>query len=194
MDKIAQGLVRYVINKGVITEEERAEYVYGFTTALEMCLSLVVSFLIAYKLHTIIEGIFFFVIFIPLRSYAGGLHLDQYYKCLALSSLTFLTVMLISKMFTGNMAYELIAFLILELIIYALYPVENVNRAVDLKENAYFKKKLEKYLLIDFVLVVTLFLLEKERYLVSITATLLLVAITMIIGKIKNKNLKFRCM
>lgn len=140
MDKIAQGLVRYVINKGVITEEERAEYVYGFTTALEMCLSLLVSSLIAYKLHTIVEGIFFFVIFIPLRSYAGGLHLDQYYKCLALSCLTFLAVMLISKMFTGNMAYELIAFLILELIIYALYPVENVNRSVDLKENAYFKK------------------------------------------------------
>lgn len=194
MDKIAQRLVTYVINKGVIKEEESAEYVYGFTIALEMCLSLIFSFFIAYKLHTIVEGVFFFIIFIPLRSYAGGLHLNQYYKCLALSCLTFSAVMLISRMLTGNMAYELIAFLILELIIYALYPVENVNRTVDLKENAYFKRKLEKYLLIDFVIALALFLLDKERYLLSITATLFLVAITMTIGKIKNKNLKFQCM
>lgn len=64
MDKIARRLAGYAITKGAIKEEESAEYVYGFTIALEMCLGLMVSFLIAYKLHTIIEGIFFFAVII----------------------------------------------------------------------------------------------------------------------------------
>lgn len=108
MNKIAQRLVEYVIHKGAIKKEESAEYVYGFTVALEMCLSLIVSFIIAYKLHMIVEGIFFFAVFIPIRSYAGGLHFKQYYLCLILSCLTFSTVMLISKLLTWNIVYELV--------------------------------------------------------------------------------------
>ena len=192
MNKVAQRLVEYVIHKGVIKKEESTEYVYGFTVALEMCLSLIVSFIIAYKLHMIVEGIFFFAVFIPIRSYAGGLHFKQYYLCFILSCLTFSTVMLISSLLTWNMVYELIIFCALELIIYVLYPVENVNRIVDSEENAYFKRKLEKYLLVDFVIALIFFILKKEKYLVLIVVTLSLVIVTMSIGKIKNKNLNYK--
>ena len=194
MNKVAQRLVEYVIHKGVIKKEESTEYVYGFTVALEMCLSLIVSFIIAYKLHMIVEGIFFFAVFIPIRSYAGGLHFKQYYLCFILSCLTFSTVMLISSLLTWNMVYELIIFCALELIIYVLYPVENVNRIVDSEENAYFKRKLEKYLLVDFVIALIFFILKKEKYLVLIVVTLSLVIVTMSIGKIKNKNLNYKRM
>ena len=80
MKKIAKKLADYVIQKGTIEEEEREIYEYGFSIATEMLLCILVCFSISMTLHTFVEGLLFFAIFIPLRSYAGGLHLSNYWS------------------------------------------------------------------------------------------------------------------
>ena len=97
MERIARLLTKYVIKKGMIREEEQEVYTFGFLSALEMGLSIIVSLFLAAMLHMLFEGILFFVIFIPLRSYAGGLHLEKYWSCFVLSCLTFCAVLCLVK-------------------------------------------------------------------------------------------------
>lgn len=194
MNKVAKALTDYVIHKGVIKEEERNMYEYGFVITLEMGLSLIISFCIACILHMIVEGILFFVIFIPLRSYAGGLHLDYYWYCLTLSCLTFSVILLITEFVELPIYIVFVIFIGLELLVYYLYPVENVNRQVDAEENAFFRKRLKIFLLIDLLIASICVVFGKDRYLMLIVTTFLMVVITMILGKHKNnRRLKDIC-
>lgn len=187
MRQLSKFLKDYVISKGMIQDDQRNEYEYGFTVALEAGMAMVVSFSIAYMLHTVIEGIIFFVIFIPLRAYAGGLHLNRYWSCLMLSCLTFSVVMLITRFCSWSIVCELISISIMLLLILIMYPVENRNRTVDIDENKYFKKKLLRFLVMDFLISLVCVVSKRESYLLLITITLFMIVITMFLGKIKNR-------
>lgn len=186
MKRISSFLSSYVIRKGIVGEEDREVYEYGFTVTLEVGLFAVLCMIIMGVMHMYLEGILFFAIFAPLRSYAGGLHLQKYYACLTLSTLTFAGVLLI----TGNIQLPLILMNTVSLMslfgIYILYPVENVNRAVDQEENRYFRKKLLVYLVLDVALIVLFNFLHIHRSIMVITLTLLMVFVTMILGKCAN--------
>lgn len=192
MNGIARILTDYVIYKGMVKEEERSIYEYGFVVAMETGLSLIISFFVAGILHMVVEGILFFIVFIPLRSYAGGLHLEHYWSCLALSCLTFSVILLLTKF--AIMPTYIVFFIIvfLELLVYCLYPVENINRKVDAVENEFFQKRLKKFLLIDMLIVGICIAFKNKSYLILIMTTFFMVAITMLIGKYKNHRRKLK--
>lgn len=190
MDKIAKGLTDYVIRKGMVEKQDRNIYEYGFTITIELSLFVIASLLITLHLHMFSEGILFFVIFAPLRSYAGGLHLEKYHSCFVLSCLTFSSILIIVKYIHFPIYFSLIAVLLLEIVVYALYPVENVNREVDREENAYFRKKLKKFLFLDMFISAVCVALKKDSYILLITVTFLMVVVTMILGKYKNRKRK----
>lgn len=188
MDKAAKLLTDYVEKKGAIERKERELYEYGFEIALEAMLSFIVCIVFATMLHMVLEGILFFVIFIPMRSFAGGLHLDQYWKCFLLSFITFLAALLLVKFTDIPMAASFAVILLMMTCIYGMYPVENQNRQVDKEENFYFKKQLIKYLIIDVGITLGCYIFEKEKALSLIAVTFGLIAVTMLIGKRKQKK------
>ena len=187
MDKAARTLADYIIQKGTIKEDEREIYEYGFRTAMEAVLCITTCFIISLALHTLMEGVLFFVIFIPLRSYAGGLHLDNFRSCFSLSCLTFFMIMVLGKYLDFSIYIVLITFFLSEMIVYGMYPVENVNRMVDAEENKQFKRKLQQFLLLDGILAVIFAALNQGKYLQTITLTLAMITVKMVIGKYKNK-------
>lgn len=188
MDKAARLLTDYVEKKGVIERKERELYEYGFEIALEASLSFLVCIVLASMLHMVLEGILFFVIFIPMRSFAGGLHLDHYWKCFLLSCATFLAALFLVKFTDIPAAASFLGIMLMMLCIYGMYPVENRNRQVDMEENSYFKKQLIKYLMIDFGITLGCYILEKEKALSLIAVTFGLIAVTMLIGKGRQKK------
>ena len=191
MKSLARILAEYVFNKGMITKEECQEYEYGFVIAMEKGLSLIISLCIAVLMNAIVEAVLFFIIFIPLRKYAGGLHLSKYSYCLILSCLTFSAVMYISKFLQIDSSIALLLIICMDLLIIVMYPVENINRDVDEKENIFFKKRLERNLLINLVIAMVCILFNKRHYLLVIVGTLVMITSTMYIGKIKyNKEKK----
>lgn len=192
MERIAGLLTEYIIKKGMINEEDYDLYLFGFLSALEMGFSLIICLLLAIMFHMLFEGILFFVIFIPLRSYAGGLHLDKYWSCFILSCLTFCAILFLVKIVVVPWYILVVTLAFLETIVYLLYPVENFNRHVDVIENRYFKKKLMKYMAFDMLLAIFCTYLKKEKYLLLITGVFFMMVVTMILGKckicIKNKE------
>ena len=71
MERLAIKFTDYLIHKGVILQENRNIYQFGFQVGFEVVLNTVISILIAIICKMEVECIVFFLVFIPLRSYAG---------------------------------------------------------------------------------------------------------------------------
>lgn len=76
---------------------------------------------------------------------------------------------------------------VLEIVIYNLYPVENVNREIDADEDNEFRKRLKQFLIMDGVLGFIFTVLSWSKYMQTFTFTLVMITVTMAIGKYKNK-------
>lgn len=183
MGKLAKLVTEYVLIKGMITEKERQEYEYGFLIAIEKGISLVISFSLAIIFDTIIEAFIFFIIFIPIRKYAGGLHLKKYINCLILSCLTFSVVMVMSRIMQINRVFAILGVCLLEILIILIYPVENTNRLIDEQESKFFKGRLILHLLINIIILGLCVIFNKDQYIVVIAVTLFIIVCTMFIGK-----------
>lgn len=116
-----------------------------------------------------------------------GLHLSSYWSCFSLSCLTFFIIMLLGKYLTLPIYIALITFFVLEIVIYNLYPVENVNREIDADEDNEFRKRLKQFLIMDGVLGFIFTVLSWSKYMQTFTFTLVMITVTMAIGKYKNK-------
>lgn len=188
MEKVSKTLTDYIIGKGMIEDDDREIYEYGFQIATEVGLFILFCLVTTLHLHMYMEAIMFFIIFVPLRSYAGGLHLEKYHSCLILSCLTFCGVLLIVRYIQVSFYFSFIVLLILEYWVFRLYPVENLNRKVDDEENRYFKKKLVAFLFLDLLIAIACIILHSSSGIFVITVTFTIVMVTMAIGKYKDKR------
>lgn len=175
----------------MVDKTDREIYEYGFQITMELGIFVFFCVLLSVITGMIKEGILFFIIFAPLRSYAGGLHLEKYVSCLVLSCLTFGGILLLVKYIELPAVLSLILLFVLELAVYLLYPVENINRKVDEEENVYFKKKLRIFLVADMLIAIVCLIAGSGSMLFLITATFLMITVTMSIGKYKyNKAVR----
>lgn len=192
MQRLSRFLADYVINKGVVNETEREIYEYGFLCSLEVGIFVLFCLIVSISLRMYVNGILFFIIFSPIRSYAGGLHLKKYRSCFALSCLTFSVVLLIVKyvQVTEFILAEIL--IVLEALVYLMYPVENANRKVDESEDRYFKARLKKFLVFDLAAGLFCIVADKGDYLLQIVVIFLVIVITMLIGKYRNSQENYR--
>ena len=185
MERIAKKLTAYIIGKGIVAESEEKIYLYGFQMGLELISNLIVSILIAIKMDMLPQAAIFFIVFIPIRSYAGGFHFEKYLHCFILSVVTYVGVLELSQILTIAGEIHIVADVVLLILVRYLFPVQNVRRMIDEDEKRYFSKKLQQILVADFVLIVVLLVLKKENLLAVVNLTLVLIVVSMIAGKIK---------
>ena len=185
MERIAKKLTAYIIGKGIVAESEERIYLYGFQMGLELISNLIVSILIAMKMDMLPQAAVFFIVFIPIRSYAGGFHFEKYLHCFILSVVTYVGVLELSQILTIAGEIHVVADVVLLILVRYLFPVQNVRRMIDKDEKQYFSKKLQQILVADFVLIVVLLVLKKEDLLAVVSLTLVLIVVSMIAGKIK---------
>lgn len=100
MEYLSAKLANYILKKGLIDTEAYEIYQYGFQCFLEVSVSTICSLFLALLLHMLPECLFFFLLFIPLRSFGGGLHLKTYFACFIGSCLILLFTLLSVKYFT----------------------------------------------------------------------------------------------
>lgn len=188
MQRVETFLTQYLIEKQVIDEADREVYQYGLLRGVEMLGNMGICMLIAWWLDMVFEGLFFYIFFIPLRSYAGGLHLKNYISCFILSLFTFIAILMLAKWCVLPRYLLIAAFGGLVGALMYLYPVENVHRRVTETENQYFRKKLKLFVAVDAVIMIVS--LAIKNYSIAMVADLVvfLVVLTMIIGKTMNQH------
>ena len=128
MEKVSKFLTDYIIRKGMVDEEDRNMYEYGFVITMEVGLFVIFCLIMTLQLHMFINGILFFIVFVPLRSYSGGLHLEKYHSCLILSCVTFLGILMIVKHIKMPMWVSFVILVILTIFVYILYSIVKGNK------------------------------------------------------------------
>lgn len=140
MKHLSEKITDYIVKAGAISEKSYTVYQYGFQIGLEMLSCFLVCFFIAIYLHMIPEFIVLTCIFMLLRTYAGGVHLNSFGRCFICSVLVQILILKIS----GQYVFPIIGswiFIILELmLIFLLAPVENVNKELDEGEKKHCQK------------------------------------------------------
>ena len=123
---MSKKLTEYVVKTGIVPVESYEIYQYGFQIGLEMLFSFVVCFGVATYLHMIPEFVVYTGIFMLLRTYAGGVHLNSFRAC-----------------FTCSIIVQTVTLLIIlasAIFIVKVAPVESINRELDSDEKIHCKK------------------------------------------------------
>ena len=81
MKYFSEKLTGYIVKSGAVPEESYEIYQYGFQIGLEMLSCLLACFGIAVYLHMIPEFAVVTGIFMMLRSFVGGVHLNSFSAC-----------------------------------------------------------------------------------------------------------------
>ncbi|MFU0824761.1 accessory gene regulator ArgB-like protein [Clostridium sp.] len=183
MEKLSSILTSYLIRKNIITTEQSCIYQYGFHIGLEVCLNTIISILIAVLCHMEWEAVVFFAVFMLLRAYAGGLHLNTYISCLISSCISLLVLLLIVKYIDIDNSLSLGIMCISLLLVKFLSPVQDINRPLTPDEIKKFDKKLNYSIVGIVILAVTFYFFQLDKLLMMISVTTLFMVCVLILGK-----------
>lgn len=137
---MSKKLTEYVVKTGIVPVESYEIYQYGFQIGLEMLFSFVVCFGVARYLHMIPEFVVYTGIFMLLRTYAGGVHLNSFRACFTCSIIVQTVTLLISNKFKFTVINAWLIILASAIFIVKVAPVESINRELDSDEKIHCKK------------------------------------------------------
>lgn len=188
MEYLAQKLTLFILKNGLIDEENTEIYNYGFQCFLEISLSTISCIIIAFFLHMIPECIFFFLLFIPLRSYGGGFHMETFFACFVGSCLILTASLLAVKHIYLPFPISFIIYIISSALLLIIGPVDHPNRTVEIAENYIFRTKIVITLFLSFLCAAFFFFTHNSRYMFLQSIVFLFVFITSFLGHIIYKT------
>lgn len=100
---IADRISEEMLHEGLILEEDRELYQYGFFLLISRGIFFVIAGIAGALVGNLWDSIFFYILFSLLRGYAGGLHADREAVCLfSTTASLFLAVKIIFCLRRGN--------------------------------------------------------------------------------------------
>ncbi|MDE7424905.1 MAG: accessory gene regulator B family protein [Lachnospiraceae bacterium] len=188
MEHLAKKLTNYILKKGIITEELVEIYQYGFQCFLELSVSTICSIIIALFLGMLPECLFFFLLFIPMRSYGGGLHMKTYFACFIGSCFILTSSLLTVKYLTIPLYIAFTLYIFTTILILFIGPVDHPNREVDVQDNRTFIKRTHFTMLISFLLALFFIFTQNTKYMFLQAIVFTFIFTTSLIGRLIYKQ------
>ena len=188
MEYLTRKLTDYILKKEIIKQNSYDIYQYGFQCFLEVSISTICSIFIALLFHMLPECLFFFLLFIPMRSFSGGLHLKTYFSCFLASILVLISTLLAVKYITVSLIASLILYIFCAILILIIGPVDHPDREVDFHDNRAFKLKTYCTLLFSFLTAIIFSVMGNAKYMFLQAVIFLFICITTLIGRILYKK------
>lgn len=185
MRYLSEKITDYIIKSGAISGESYEIYQYGFQIGLEMGSCFLVSLGIALYLHMIRQFFVFTGVFMLLRTYVGGLHLNSYLGCFICSIAVQTITLLINSTYAIVFPVAWGIILISTVLILKNAPVENINRELDAEEKKHCKEVTMKILASVLIFSIGCTVVGLDSIVSLISMTMLIVSISQYIGMIK---------
>ena len=190
MKQISEKLTQYVIRSGVVPPESYPVYQYGFQVGLELFCSFVICCIVAILLNMILEFIIFTVIFMMLRTYAGGVHLEKFASCLVCSVGVQTLILIIDDSVKVSLSASWVIILISSILVIKNSPVESENKELSHMEKKSLKKITKKVVFGIILFTIICSLLGTDRIVFLIALVFVAVTISQYIGLLKYRNNK----
>ena len=117
-----------LLKKGVITEELKDVYIYGFDLLFSFLISTTIILTIGIIVGQIVPTLFFLITFILVRRYTGGYHANTYLKC-QICTISFYLISLLLSIFLNTHIYLFVGMGFIGIVIILLFgPIENPHK------------------------------------------------------------------
>ena len=187
MKWLSEKITEYIIRTGAVSKELYAVYQYGFQIGLEMLCCFSVCLLIAIYLQIIPEFLIVTGIFILLRTYAGGVHLDSFGACFICSVIVQTVTLLTGIKYPMPIKCAWLIIALNSILIYKVSPVENINRELDKEEKEHCRKVTLKIITVILIIAGCCTIGDNYKFTSSIAMTMSIVLFSQCLGIIKFK-------
>ena len=185
MNRVADVLTEFLIVNQFIEVEEKEIYKYGFLSGIELMVCLLINIILALHGGNGIEFLIVVLVFAPLRSYVGGLHLKTYSSCLICTTFIINLVLEIASSIQIPVLYSII---VCFLSVFIILKLANSDKSARNYEIIYFRNQSFKIVFI-IILVWTFFLLSgRIHYANIVLITLCIIAMSNILEKMERSK------
>lgn len=140
--KVNSYILRILLNSNVIDHDDLEIYEYGLEIFKLYMYTFSIILVISWLANTYIETLLFFLNFLMIRVYSGGLHLSSKYLCLTTSVFIFLAFPLIFKFYIFTYSiFDLPVIILMFGIINKYCPVPSQNKLLNNTQSKLFRKK-----------------------------------------------------
>lgn len=188
MKKLSEKLTGYVIRTGDVSEEKYEIYQYGFEIGLEMLSCFFISLIIAVYLHMVLEFVVSTAIFICLRTYVGGLHLDSFLACFICSITVQTMILLVNGWMQLPLLFSWVFIIVCSAITLSLTPVGNINHELDKAEMKHCQRVTLKILMGIFAFSSLCTAFQNQKYVSLVALVMLVVLCAQCLGIVKHKH------
>lgn len=188
--KIADNIVKWMLNSQIIEENKAVICRWGISHILDTAFNIATFLIIGILFNMPVETIVFTLGYIPLRIYAGGYHAKTPFRCWCLSNI----ILAVSLVIVQNAEKYYIAFGILSLIavmgLIILMPVEDLHKPLDENDRKKYKKRGVAILAVEICISVVFTLLHHSKISLVLSSIWVLLSVMLILGVIKNNLIK----
>jgi len=86
-----------LVRNRIVSEEDREIYIYGLELILNSLVAIGTIVILGFLLNKVLITAVFLIVFCSIRSYSGGYHANQYWKCYCIGCLTYLSVVMLAE-------------------------------------------------------------------------------------------------
>lgn len=181
-ERIADGFEK----QRVISSEDKELYRYGVQQGLNLLLNLLTTFVIGILCGMLMASILFIVVYMPLRSFAGGYHAKTHLRCYLYSILMITAVLLVIRFLPlGRLICSCLMF-VGGIIIVLFAPVEDSNKPLDKVEQYVYRKRTRLIFALECCVFLLSVVLQAKLFYSTISLAIVGLAFLVLMGKGKN--------
>ena len=188
MKHLAEKIVIYQINQGIITNDEKENYIYAYFILMEQTINIFIAFSIGIITGNVIYVISFLISYIWLRTFGGGYHARTVQQC-CISSIGIIILICVIK--NHNFINEKLLDILLSMcniIIFLLAPIESKNKLLNQKEKRRNHRNTIMTLILEELVMICLMYLGKKEICLGIKTAILIFTVFLVIGKKINNT------
>lgn len=183
---IAEHITQKMIASAAIEEGDKELYCYGFFLLISKIFFFFVAVISGLLADTTVESIIFYVVFMLLRTYAGGIHARTEMSCTVLTTLALIASVLVIRqleMRTGG-AISLLMLGIGSLCILAFSPLDTDGKPLDKHEKRQYKTICIVILIICVIVALIAWIHRSKSIFYPVCCGICLESILLVLGKI----------
>lgn len=181
-------ITKWLIDCEVILPEDKEIYQYGLQQALVTLINIGSTVLLGVIFDRVFEGVLFMLAYIPLRSYAGGVHARNSMRCFWCSIVLMSAVLLVMKYVPYVYLVNTLLTILAGIIVWYSVPVENLNKRLNEVETIVYRRKARKILVLEMVISLLANMLYLKRVGKCMTLVICVMTIMLLLGKWKKRS------
>lgn len=183
--KIACTLTRKLVEKKIVDAEDYDIYCYGINQLVWYLINTITVIVIGALSKNLIFLFTFFIVYIPLRSFAGGIHARTPMTCYICSVVALVVVGVIGS-YEVNGYMAIVFILLCNIAICLIAPVEDENKPLDRIERKVYKKRTTIIIGVYSTIAVCSELLNLHFLLKVMLYVFVCMLVMLLLGSIKN--------